>query len=62
MMYNFIEPKIIVLTDPAADAQALREAINIKIPVIAMCDSNNLTNNIDIIAIWNISAQRQCGL
>ena len=48
-MRYFIEPKIIVLTDPAADAQAFREAINIKIPVIAMCDSNNLTNNIDII-------------
>ncbi|SVA41728.1 uncharacterized protein METZ01_LOCUS94582, partial [marine metagenome] len=35
-MRTFIEPKIIILTDPAADAQAFREAINIKIPVIAM--------------------------
>jgi len=52
-MRTFIEPKIIILTDPAADAQAFREAINIKIPVIAMCDSNNLTNNVDLIIPGN---------
>ena len=52
-MRFFIEPKAIVLTDPAADAQAFREATNIKIPVIAMCDSNNLTTNVDIVIPGN---------
>ena len=61
-MRHFIEPKVIVLTDPAADAQALREAINIKIPVIAMCDSNNLTNNIDVIIPGNNKGRRSLGL
>ena len=61
-MRYFIEPKIIVLTDPAADAQAFREAINIKIPVIAMCDSNNLTNNIDIIIPGNNKGRRSLAL
>ena len=61
-MRHFIEPKIIVLTDPAADAQAFREAINIKIPVIAMCDSNNLTNNIDIIIPGNNKGRRSLAL
>ena len=61
-MRHFIEPKIIVLTDPAADAQALREAINIKIPVIAMCDSNNLTNNIDVIIPGNNKGRRSLAL
>ena len=61
-MRYFIEPKIIVLTDPAADAQAFREAINIKIPVIAMCDSNNLTNNIDIIIPGNNKGRRALAL
>ena len=61
-MRYFIEPKIIVLTDPAADAQAYREAINIKIPVIAMCDSNNLTNNIDIIIPGNNKGRRSLAL
>ena len=61
-MRYFIEPKIIVLTDPAADAQAFREAINIKIHVIAMCDSNNLTNNIDIIIPGNNKGRRSLAL
>ena len=61
-MRTFIEPKIIILTDPAADAQAFREAINIKIPVIAMCDSNNLTTNVDLIIPGNNKGRRSLAL
>ena len=61
-MRFFIEPKIIVLTDPAADAQAFREATNIKIPVIAMCDSNNLTTNVDIVIPGNNKGRRSLAL
>ena len=61
-MRHFIEPKIIILTDPAADAQAFREAINIKIPVIAMCDSNNLTNDVDLIIPGNNKGRRSLAL
>ena len=61
-MRHFIEPKIIILTAPAADAQALREAVNIKIPVIAMCDSNNLTNNVNIVIPGNNKGRRALAL
>ena len=61
-MQFFIEPKVIVLTDPAADAQAFREAVNIDVPVIAMCDSNNLTTNIDIIVPGNNKGRRSLAL
>ena len=61
-MRFFIEPKVIVLTDPAADAQAFREATNIKIPVIAMCDSNNLTTNVDLIIPGNNKGRRSLAL
>ena len=61
-MRFFIEPKIIVLTDPAADAQAFREAVNISIPVIAMCDSNNLTTGIDIVVPGNNKGRRSLAL
>ena len=61
-MRYFVEPKIIILTDPAADAQALREAININIPVIAMCDSNNLTTNVDIVIPGNNKGRRSLAL
>ena len=61
-MRFFIEPKAIILTDPAADAQAFREATNIKIPVIAMCDSNNLTANVDIVIPGNNKGRRSLAL
>ncbi len=61
-MRFFIEPKVIILTDPAADAQAFREATNIKIPVIAMCDSNNLTTNVDIVIPGNNKGRRSLAL
>ena len=61
-MRFFIEPKVIVLTDPAADAQAFREAVNIDVPVIAMCDSNNLTTDIDIIVPGNNKGRRSLAL
>ena len=61
-MRFFIEPKVIVLTDPAADAQAFREATNISIPVIAMCDSNNLTTNVDVIIPGNNKGRRSLAL
>ena len=61
-MRFFIEPKLIVLTDPAADAQAFREAVNIDIPVIAMCDSNNLTTDIDIVVPGNNKGRRSLAL
>ena len=61
-MRFFIEPKIIVLTDPAADAQAFREAVNISIPVIAMCDSNNLTTGINIVVPGNNKGRRSLAL
>ena len=61
-MQFFIEPKVIVLTDPAADAQAFREALNIKIPVVAMCDSNNLTTDIDLVVPGNNKGRRSLAL
>jgi len=61
-MRFFIEPKVILLTDPAADAQAFREATNINIPVIAMCDSNNLTTNVDIVIPGNNKGRRSLAL
>lgn len=46
---SYIEPNVIMVTDPAADQQALREAVNIGIPVVGICDANNETRNVDLI-------------
>jgi len=38
-----------MLTDPRADKQALTEASAMGIPVVALCDTDNVTNNVDLI-------------
>ncbi|MBU2617386.1 MAG: 30S ribosomal protein S2 [Euryarchaeota archaeon] len=50
---NYTEPDILIVTDPAGDAQAVTEAVSIGIPVIGMCDTNNLTTNIDLVIPTN---------
>ncbi|SFS55090.1 30S ribosomal protein S2 [Halostagnicola kamekurae] len=50
---GYIEPDVVVVTDPIGDAQAVKEAITVGIPVIAMCDSNNQTSNVDLVVPTN---------
>ena len=50
---GFIEPEVLVVTDPAADKQALNEALNLGIPIVAMCDANNETRNVDLVIPTN---------
>ncbi|MFZ2071943.1 MAG: 30S ribosomal protein S2 [Halobacteriota archaeon] len=44
----FVEPSILVLTDPLTDAQALKEGVNTGVPIVALCDTNNSTSSIDL--------------
>jgi small subunit ribosomal protein S2 len=55
---QYIEPEVIILTDPAADVQAQREAVNVGISVVALCDANNETRNIDLIIPANNKGRR----
>lgn len=59
---DFFEPEIILLTDPLADIQALKEAKNIGIPVIALCDTNNETRYIDYVIPTNNKGRRALAL
>lgn len=59
---QFIEPQLIVLTDPAGDAQAMREAMNIGVPIIALCDTNNETRNVDVVIPTNNKGRRSLAL
>ncbi|MGB0651881.1 MAG: 30S ribosomal protein S2 [Thermoplasmatota archaeon] len=59
---NFMEPEILVVTDPLADQQALREAKNINIPVFGLCDSNNETKDLDLVVPANNKGRRALAL
>ncbi len=58
MNKQFVEPEVILCTDPSADKQALKEALDIGIPVIAMCDANNETRNVDLVLPTNNKGKR----
>ncbi|OYT58077.1 30S ribosomal protein S2 [Euryarchaeota archaeon ex4484_162] len=59
---EFFEPDVILLTDPLADIQALQEAKNIGIPVVALCDTNNETRYIDLVIPTNNKGRRALAL
>lgn len=55
---DYIEPQMLLVTDPAADQQAVREAITVGIPIIGLCDANNNTKYMDIIVPANNKGRR----
>jgi len=46
---NYMEPEIVVITDPQADQQAVIEATRAGVPVIAISNSDNVTSKVDLI-------------
>ena len=55
---HYIEPSIMFVTDPAADSQALKEAVNCGIPIIGLCDANNETKYVDVVIPANNKGRR----
>jgi small subunit ribosomal protein S2 len=59
---KFIEPKVLVVTDPRSDSQAIIEARQIGIPVEALCDTENLLGNVDIVIPVNNKGRKAIAL
>lgn len=59
---NFIETKMILICDPWLDKNALADAKNIRIPVAAICDTNNHTSDCDVVIIGNNKSNKSMGL
>jgi len=59
---NFIETKMIMICDPWLDKNALADAKNIRIPVAAICDTNNHTADVDVVMIGNNKSNKSLGL
>ena len=45
----YIEPKLVFISDPQIDEQAIVEATNAGIPIIGIANTDNITSNLDII-------------
>ncbi len=55
---TYVEPKALLVTDPAADQQALKEAVNCRIPIVGLCDANNETKYVDLVIPGNNKGRR----
>ncbi|MHA2362343.1 MAG: 30S ribosomal protein S2 [Candidatus Hodarchaeales archaeon] len=51
--FTYHEPKLLIITDPNTDRQALKEANMVGIPVISLADTDNTTQGIDFVIPCN---------
>jgi len=59
---NFFEPDVLIVTDPAVDRQAIKEAIQMRIPIIGLSDTFNETSYLDIILPCNNKGKKSVSL
>ena len=55
---SYVEPDVLFVTDPAADQQALIEAVNSGLPIVGIVDANNNLRNVDIALPANNKGRR----
>ncbi|MBI2141371.1 30S ribosomal protein S2 [Candidatus Woesearchaeota archaeon] len=59
---RYIEAKLVMVTDPWPDRNVIDDAMIRGIPVIALCDTNNQANNIDLVVPCNNKGKKSLGL
>jgi len=59
---DFFEVELVIVCDPWLDKNALNDAVIIKRPVIALCDTNNLTSGVTKVIPCNNKAGKSLGL
>jgi small subunit ribosomal protein S2 len=55
---NRLEPSVIIVSDPKADVQAVKEASSIGIPVVALCSTDNDFSFVDLVIPTNNKGRR----
>ncbi|MFH1257213.1 MAG: 30S ribosomal protein S2 [Candidatus Diapherotrites archaeon] len=58
----FFEPRVVIVTESEPDSQAIEEATRIKVPVVALCSTNNSTKNVDIVVPMNNKGRKSLAL
>ena len=55
---NRIEPDVLIVSDPRADSQAVKEASSVGIPVVALCSTDNEFVGVDLVIPTNNKGRR----
>lgn len=55
---NRIEPEVLVVSDPRADFQAVKESSSVGIPVVALCSTDNEFSGVDLVIPTNNKGRR----
>jgi len=53
-----IEPGVVIVSDPKADVQAVKEAAAIGVPVVALCSTDNEFSGVDLVIPTNNKGRR----
>ncbi|MBS1267047.1 MAG: 30S ribosomal protein S2 [Candidatus Woesearchaeota archaeon] len=59
---KYTEAKVILITDAWPDRNAVNDGITAGIPIVALCDTNNQANNIDLVIPCNNKGKKSLGL
>lgn len=62
MLDTYVEPEVVLVTDPRADNQAIDEAARMGIPVVALADTDNRVENVDLVIPCNNKGRRSLAL
>jgi len=59
---RFVEPGVVLVTEPESDTQAIDEATRVRVPVVALVSTNNSLKNIDIAVPINNKGRKSLAL
>jgi len=59
---EFIEAKVVVVSDPWTDRNVVEDSIKVGIPVVALCDTNNVINKIDLVLPCNNKGKKSLAI
>lgn len=62
VLEGFFEPSLMMIVDPWLDKNPMADANKINVPLVGVCDTNNLTSSIDLVIPGNNKSGKSIGL